>query len=362
VQPFQLVQAIVATAVLCVSGCAQIPVAQLGQYRQAFSQAQEASEKVLLDYDQALKDARTFLRSRQAPALPAAPYPLTWNEALNSLEARVPDDIEARRLALKVVADYNEVLTQLAEGKTVDEVKAGASGLVSSIDKFVSVTKGAGIPGLSAITSIISTFVEYLEKARLREEFVQAIEKGSPIVEKIIDALIADIGTHYDARATLLNRERLRTVAAMRTVSETTARIAAQHNIPAADLDKLQKEVNDKLAVARSEIQTLPVKITGGGATSLEYSPVAKAQVEDEQRELARLGGLYVENLNAMKSLTSMLDQYRRLLQKTQSSLRALAKALKEPADVATSADELLGIAFSLRRDLEDLRTARANR
>lgn len=344
------------------SGCAQVPVAQLGQYKQAFSQTQDASDKVLLDYDQALKEGRAFLRSREAPVQPPAPYPLTWDEAGKSFEARVPDDIEVRRLAFKVIADYNEVLTQLAEGKSIDEVKAGASGLVTSIDKFVTVSQGAGVPGLSAITSIVSTLAEQFEKARLRREFVKAVESGSPIVHKMLDALIADIGSHYAARAELLNRERGRTVSAMRDSAETIDAIASRHNVPAADLGALQKDANEKLAVASAEIRKLPVIFAGGGAKGLEYSAVVKAQVRDEQKELVRLTGVYLDNVNAMKSLTAMLGQYTQLLQKTQASLKTLAKALNAPVDVSAAADELLAIAFSLRRNLEDLRAAKATR
>lgn len=354
-----------ATAFAFVSGCAQIPVTQLSSYTQAFSQAQSASEQILLDYDQTLKEARAFLRARQAPAAadaPAAPYPLTWAEASNNASTRVPDDIEVRRLAFKVVADYNAVLVQLAEGKSVQEVKVGATGLLASADKFLIVAKGAGIPGLSSITSIVATLSELFEKARLREEFVQAAQKGAPVVQRILDALIADIGSHYDARAALLNRERVRTVAAMRSAAESVQKIAAQNNVAAAELDRLEKTVNEKLAAARDEIPVLPVKIGGGGPAAAIYSPVAQAQVRDEENTLDRLSKTYADNVGAMKSLGGALDQYRKLLQTTQASLKAMVKSLSEPVDLAANADEILSIVFALRRDLGELHAARASR
>lgn len=352
---------VAAATMTFLSACTQIPVAQLASYKQAFSQAQGASEQVLIDYDLALKEARAFGRSREATVSLPAPYPLTWVEASSRAGTRLPDDIETRRLAFKVVADYNGVLTQLAEGKSIDEVKASASGLLTSADKFLTVAKGVGIPGLSGLTGLVSTLIEQFEKARLREEFVLAVEKGAPIVQKIMDIMIEDIASHYEVRATILNRERVRIVAAMRTSAETVQRIVLQYNIPAIELDRLETSINDKLAIARAEIRVLPLKIVGGAGQAAAFSPVVQAQIRDELNSLDRLSKRYGDNIAAMTSLTGTLDQYKKLLQASQASLKSLVKSLKEPVDIAASADEIVGIAFSLRRDLEEMRAARVN-
>jgi hypothetical protein len=353
--------AVAATFGLC--ACAQIPTKQLTSYTQAFAQAQAASEQVLLDFDQALKEARATQQALVKPAaapMSPSPYPRSWADAVRSEASAVPDDIEVRRRAFKIVADYNAVLVQLAEGKSVEDVKTSASGLLSSADKFLTVVKGSGIPGLSSITGIVTTLAELFEKARLREEFVKAVQNGAPIVDKILDAFIADIGSHYDARVAVLNRERLRALSRMRSADETARKIVSQHNATSGDRDKLESAVNEKLAVALGDGIKLPVKLAAASSNTPAYSDIAKAQVQDELNTLDRQSKVYVENIAAAKSLSAMLGSYRKLLEATQASMKALVKSLTEPVDIVASADELLGVAFALRRDLRALNSALA--
>lgn len=357
--------AVLLASAVFVVGCAQIPTKQLSSYTQAFTQAGTASEQVLLDFDQGLKDARSLQRALQPPAAapsPPAPYPRTWADASKEAGAGVPDDVEVRRRAFKVVADYNAVLVQLAEGKSVEEVKASASGLLTSADKLLTVVTGAGIPGLSSLTGIVTTLVGLFEKARLREEFAQAVRKGSPLVQQILDVMIADIGSHYDVRVVVLTRDRLRALAGMRTAAETVQAIATKHNVADGDRDKLEAAVNEKMAVARAEGVKLPVKVVSGGRTAPAYSELAKAQCHDELVTLERLSKSYVDNVAAAKSLAAMLNSYRKLLETAQSSMKALVKSLDEPADVAASVDEMFAVAFALRRDLAGFRAALSER
>jgi hypothetical protein len=358
----QLRISVAAAVFLC--GCAQIPTAQLTAYTQAFEQARTASEQVLLDFDRTIKDAKAYQepRPQQANAAPKGPYPLLWSEASSSASSRAPDEIEVRRRALQVVADYNAVLVKLAEGKSVEEVKAGAGGLLTSVDKFLTVARGSGVPGLSSLTGIVSTLVALFEKARLREEFVKAARDGAPIVQSILDEMVKDVGAHYQMRAGLLNAERIDITDAMRTSSETVSSITLEYKVSAADLRDVEKLINEKMASAPNAGFKLPVKLASGSAKSPEYSAVARAQVQNEQAALERLAKGYADNVAAAKALAAALDQYRKLLQAAQASLKALVKSLDEPVDLVASSDELLTIVFSLRRDLGELHAARAGR
>lgn len=344
-----------------ISGCAQIPVAELTQYKQAFTQTQESSETVLLDYDQALKESRGFIQARSLAPASVQPYPLIWEDAAKELDGGIPDDIQARRLAFKVIGHYNAVLTQLAEGKSVEQVNAGAKGLLKSIDQLQTTLRGSGITGLVPITGIVTLLADLFEKARLREEFVRAVEKGAPVVEKLIGALIADIKSHYDLRTTLLNRERSRTIAAMRTAQETVSIIVSQRNVPSKEVDRFQTEVNNHLIVVRTALATYPVTVVSGGAGTLNYSAVDQAQVQDELKELGRLENIYKNNIQAADGVKAMLIEYRKLLDKMQAALAGLVRSLSAPVDLTAGTNELLDVAFGLKRHLEDLRAARAS-
>ena len=113
------------TSVL-VSGCPQIPAAELTQYKQAFAQVQDVSEKVLLDYDQALRESQAFIDGRKPAAETPAPYPLVWDDKIMMFDKKKVDGIEVRRLAFQVIGKYNNLLTQLAEGKSVEQVRNSA--------------------------------------------------------------------------------------------------------------------------------------------------------------------------------------------------------------------------------------------
>jgi hypothetical protein len=341
------------------AGCAQIPTAELTQYRQAFSQAQEASTEVLLDYDQAIKDSRAFLAKRSATQAPM-PYPVVWAEASKEFQRGQPDDIDVRRMAFQVVQDYNLVLAQLAEGKSVEQAKAGAAGLLKSVDQLQRTLGNAGIPALSPLTSLVSTLAELFEKARLREEFVGAVQKGAPLVARMLETMArADIEAHYNLRAALLNRERLQVVAAMHRVRRAVAGVAAQRSFKAGELAALEARLNAGMAFARAEIPDYPVRLTAGPVAAPAFSVADKEQADAEMSQLAGLAARYEGNLQAAQAVKAMLGKYLGLLNGTIAAQANLVRALDRQPPASEQAAELLDVVFSLRRDLEEYRTAR---
>src|SRR5688572_28205215 len=59
-----VLRAMLLWALLAVTGCAQIPVAELTQYRDAFNQSRQVSEEVLLDFDQVTRLASPFIATQ----------------------------------------------------------------------------------------------------------------------------------------------------------------------------------------------------------------------------------------------------------------------------------------------------------
>ncbi|HTP97326.1 MAG TPA: hypothetical protein VMK05_15850 [Burkholderiales bacterium] len=332
-------------------------------YKQAFAQVGEASEAVLLDYDQTLKQSKAFLAGRQpASGEDPLPYPLTWKDVLVNQAAGAPDDIETRRLALSVVAQYNDVLTQLAEGKSAAQIKTGASGLVTSLGKFVAAATGSAIPGLGAIGGLVSTLAEQLEKARLREEFIAALRNGAPVVDKILDALIDDIGSHYDLRASLAGRERLLIVKSTTAQVRGMLAVVKAHAVQAKDvaaLQKIENDLNSALLPARRELLEYPYKLAGAApAGAPAFDETDAGQLQLAIAELGRLSNAYQDNIRQMQAITALLAKYRTLLASAKASLAALRRGVDKPQDVNLAVDDLLTLAFGIKRDLEDLRTA----
>ena len=341
------------------AGCAQIPINELTQYREAFNQSKEVSEEILLDFDQTLKAAEAFRSSASTAVAGPEPYPKEWSKVGSARAAGARDDIEARRKAWTVVARYNDVVALLAEGKSIDTAKSSATGLVSSVSKLREVIGGSAVPGLSAISGLVSTFFEQIEKARLREEFVRALRSGAPVVDGILNAFVADIASHYEARAEIAIRERIRSLGKMRTIQRSVVRIVGAHNVADKEVAAIRSRVENAFSVQKAEPAATLAPINSGGAAAAVFGAVAKSQVEDELAELEAVSKTYVENIRQMEALIAMLDQYKSLLQKTGTSLATLTGALDKPQDMVVAADDLLAVAFSVRRNLEELKAAR---
>lgn len=345
--------------VLLGSGCAQIPTNDLTQYREAFNQSKEVSEQILLDFDQALKVAETFQLKASPAATVPEPYPTEWGKVGRARSDGARDDIETRRKAWTVVAKYNDVIALLAEGKSVEKAKASATGLVSSVSKLNEVVSGSAIPGLNAISGLVSIFFEQIERARLHDEFVRALRSGAPVVDGILKAFIADIASHYEARAVIASRERIRHMAKMRTIQRSVVRIVGAYNVADNDVASFRLRVEKAFSVQKSEPAANLSPINSGGAAAAAFSEVAKSQVGDELAELEAVSKSYVENIRQVEALIAMLDQYKSLLQKTSTALATLLSAIDKPQDMAVATDDLLAIAFSVRRNLEELKAAR---
>src|SRR5262249_54493539 len=177
----------VGVLVLLLGACAQIPTAEFAQYKNAFSAVEQTSTDILVNYDQTLARARLLVATRaKAPeGTPIEnPYPIEFDDFLRKLGSDEGHDIDMRgRKALQGVARYNAVLTQLAEGKSVDEVQTAAGELVTGLAKFVEAAAGSAVPGLPAVVSLAQTFAAQLEKARLQREFKKAVEDGAPVID-----------------------------------------------------------------------------------------------------------------------------------------------------------------------------------
>jgi len=122
-----------------VPGCVQIPQAELTRYKQAVAQVQEASETILLDYDQAMKEARLLAQTRFPDAVPAAPYRLVWKDVTTELAGGRTDDIQARRLTLKVIGEYRQMLV-----KSKDAMRVLTKSLSSPVDLTVNANELLG--------------------------------------------------------------------------------------------------------------------------------------------------------------------------------------------------------------------------
>ncbi len=350
---------------LVLGACSQIPVSELTQYRAAFGQVEETSESVLVEFDQALEQSRSIVAVRETEAAEegaarVAPYPIEFKEFLKQLGPPDGRDIETRRRALRVVAQYNDVLTQLAEGKSVESVRASAGGLVQGLGKFVVAASGAAIPGLSALTSLAETLAAQIEKARLRAEFEKAVRDGAPLVDGILDAFIEDASDHYKLRAVIASEQRTLIVEDAVTQVRGLRDLLQGHAAPDMDLVAVQDQLNTTLLPLRGELRPsgYPYQVAswpGGGAA---FTSVEANQLQQLLKEAGRAAASYVQNVQEIRALGGALAKYRQMLTSTKAALRQLRQALDRPQKLEVVAEEMLTLAFGVKSDLARLHAA----
>ncbi len=354
----------VAMCMLVATGCAQIPVAELGAYRSAFDQAQSASEQVLLDFDRTLTESKGLVkRAEDAKRQAFEPFPSEWKNIPHKPGEGADADVEARRQALEVVDRYNDSLARLAEGKSVTEVSGSVGSLVDSITELVTVAGAAAMPELVAAGPLLSQWAQELEKARLRKQFADALERGAPVVDKILDALIADVGSHYELRATLNNRKRLLAVGQITEQVGTVYMLLASRAAPGEDYDDvqaIQARVNGAVAPAAGELVEYPYQLESGPPGAPAFGAVDAAALKASIAELSRRVESYTAIVAQVQSLGEVLTRYQALLGETKAALANLRRAQADNSRLAAATTDLLKTAFELRRAFEEYRSATA--
>ncbi|MBU2628355.1 MAG: hypothetical protein KKE61_07050, partial [Proteobacteria bacterium] len=118
--------------------CTTLPTKEFSSYKEAFKNARTAGEQVLLDYSVALKEHQenTAERLSKEKVNRTIERPDTFDPIKSASDKVKMDDIQIRIQAWGVIERYNDVLSRLAEGKSVNEVAAAADGLVTSLSNF----------------------------------------------------------------------------------------------------------------------------------------------------------------------------------------------------------------------------------
>ncbi len=366
---------IIIITISILSACAQIPNSELGQYTEAFNQTKQARELVLLDFDQTLKEARKFVEDNEKTESNAGPI----NFYFDSLDEHIADhnektknnEIVVRQKAFSIIESYNDVLTKLAEGKSIEEVQSATSGLINAASKFAEVAlSSAPVPGVAGITKLAQTLVGIFEQARLLKEFKLAVRDGSPVVTKILNILIEDTNAHYNARKALLTMAQTVIVADIVDNVRQLKKLINNHSAPSAPMktkEVIVQELNDaiqEVAIAlekfgypynATEWDSAPATVPPAAAPPA-YTALVQVNVDQIITANKVLVKKYKENSNLIKPLVEMLINYRTLLEKTNEGLNTLEAALSKPQNISDTANEILSIAFEIRRNIEDIR------
>jgi hypothetical protein len=254
-------------ACVLTTACTTVPQQEFKAYTDAFAEVKTASEEFLADYA-VLKAQRDEKKAAAAKAkASAANGVFPFSASLPTLNAAVGalDEVAERRNALQVVVGYNDLLTALAEGKKPDALKPRVESLVGNIQKVGGLFgKTIPVPYVGEVAKLVSTVLSKLEEAANRQQFIEALRTGEPLIQGILIAMSED-GRDWYAIGYEMNRKRAADlqdevgtkVRGMRSLARGYATPAAGR--PAV-LDALEKKVRAALdqAALTKNLESLP--------------------------------------------------------------------------------------------------------
>jgi len=347
--------------VFLVAGCVTIPTQELSQYRNAFAQVHTASEAILIDFAEVKENAE----KRAAAADVSKPVmPEYFSTNLDNGGSKQPDAVEVRRTALRTIDNFNNVLTTLAEGKSIETVQCAAGGFVDAAGKFITIAAGSAVPGLSSIAEIVKTLVGEFEKARLREEFEKTVRVGVPVIDKMLAAIIAERVDHITLRAIEANLIQVRIVNDIGAGSNSVIVLFKQFRAPPKDdpLQSIEKALNESLEPAEKMFSSnLPIKLSYNVGKPL-LPAFGKEQAIIAEQAIARIRdriAAYKANIEQFDKLKCALNNYGMLLQRVRTTLTSLVDALDRPQKFEIKSEEFFEIAFKVKREVEAFRAAR---
>jgi hypothetical protein len=117
----------------------------------------------------------------------------------------VLDVVMLRIRAWEVVARYNDVLTDFAEGRGSNELTSGAEGLLNSLASLPSeeITEKIG-----SFMGVLQSVLSMSAQERSRQVFMKLLDEGAPLIQnKFIMLLRDDANEFYNVRLGLRDRD-----------------------------------------------------------------------------------------------------------------------------------------------------------
>lgn len=346
------------------SGCTAVPTAEYASYTEAYSNVKDESEKLLVELSAAFNLDAQIKQDKQAADKKVASRPFPMEATGANSENPGEEDILVRRKALELISLYNTTLSDLAAGKSPEQVSASANSLITGLNSFGSLVgagSGASIPFVNEVSTLIGTLVQKLQEAQNRALFVDAMRAGAPILSKLFAQLQLDANEIYHIRA--LDAEK-RTLAVQIDIANNIGQMLtvakagkpAANDTEKAELANVQTRLN-KL-IKDSNLPTYPPLVLAGATTPL--TPLLLSQLQQTLAQLEASAKQYQAIVSETNANHDWVQSYKKMVIATNNDLNAVVTALDRPVDMTAAAGEIIGFVFQVKRDFQALQTARA--
>lgn len=348
--------------IVCLSffifSCAGIPTEALNTYKTSFNSFNATSDEFLVQFGQTIKwikDREAEQQGRKQRVYQPYPKALPDSKPVGAID---PNVAEMRR-ALQVISKYNDTLTALAEGKSIEAVGNTASGLTNALNGL------AGLTIAAPVANLVATVAQELERARLREEFRNALAKGAPIINQMFVIFEENIKTHYNNNVLFANERR--TLIVEEIIDEVTLlqKLVKAHKAPAPD-DKFkevsgrQKALNNILVPISKEAvvkDAYPYPLQTN-STGHDWTPSVESNLTASIEQIQQNVESYSAEIDRINALAKSLTAYKGMLDTTKNCLDKLLAAGEEAPQLLWQAEYILGLAFQVKQNLAEIRRA----
>jgi hypothetical protein len=334
--------------VVAAAGCTTVPTKQFASYKEAFAQARAAGEEVLLDYGVAANEYQA-IRTQRTSAKPPARQRADSFDVSSASAPTSADQVTVRMQAWVVVSRYNDLLTDLAEGKAANDLAGAVDGLSSSLSAFPISAVALSAAQVSGYLAPLKPLALEAVREKSRRDFVAAVGKGGDLINgTFLKLLRDDTKDFYKVRKGLndLEYDPLADKAA-----ETATRFfrlsSTLQDSPA--VKKTREKLNTELARLPSSAGTARVPPVAASVATTAPTP---EQVVELESLTATATGQVADALAKDAELAAyenVLTAYRALLTQVQTSLHGLQIAAAEAQPAIPSGDKLQSAVIALR-------------
>ena len=349
-------------ALLC--GCVTVPAQQFEAYKNAFENVRASGEEVILDYGVAKTDYKKRLEAENNNEELDVPDPLAFDTSA-IIESEPLDDVGVRMHAWNVLAQYNEVLTVAAQGRSPAEISAAVDGLTEALNEFPVGTISEVASDIVPIAGVAKAALEIIEREIAAGRFVESIQAVYPEINKFLNLLENDAQNFYNIRRGLhdLDYDLLTDQITVNLISMQD--ISKDFNNPAeAGSEEAISKTLDLIENVNNTLESIP----GWPKESFlvlsqfengKYTEMAYSQFLELSNDIERLAAEAKATDDQLIAYRTMLIQYVKMIQQTRRALKAVIKGIEENRQPGAVAQNMFDTAIKLKRAIAEYKKAR---
>jgi hypothetical protein len=341
---------VIASIALAVAaaGCTTVPTKEFASYKDAFAQARAAGEEVLLDYGAASNQHEAMVAESASPQIRQR---VATFDASSASRPTAADAVAVRMQAWDVVARYNDLLTDLAEGKSANELAGAVDGLSSSLAAFPIASVALSATQVSGYLAPLKPLALEAVREKSRRDFVAAVGKGGDLINGTFLKLLRDDTKDFYAARKGLNDM------AYEPLCNQIARIATRFDTLAKPLQDSPEIQQTRLALNAQLARLPPLSSSGkprvppvdASAGSAVPTPVQVLQLETLTTTATGLVDKALAKDAELEAYEKVLAAYVALLNQVETSMHGLQLAAAQAQPGIPSGDKLESAVIALR-------------